>query len=671
MKKVLISGLIMVLAVAVNAETVTNNLDVQGGFIYNHGAINPDDYGLTFTNAGIRDVTISAGQLSGVDPESGEVITNAANLLPIRAQSLESSADIHAASNIVAGGTFVGDGSGLTNLSVEVFSGTIQASQIEGGVLTAGVMPTSGVWNASGLTLSNPALAGRIQVSGDALSVSTNLTVEGTISGDASGLTGVPAGGNDGELQFNEGGVLSGNTNYFIHPQTGRLAFNAPEGNVFRAYTGSVADTNLIYSVRNENGIAVVRLIQNTNENIRFSGDGEAFIAGDLQVGGQIVGDGSGLTNLITPELDGRYLQQSGGVITGSLQVVGPIIASDQGYYIGENRVLYGTVSNETDQVYVGIGAGTYNTNTEVVAVGSFAGQYASGESGVYVGQDAGQYSTGERVVLLGEDAGQCNTGIYTVAIGEKAGRYNTGDYTVMLMRDAGYFNSGSNSVLIGRAAGRSNTGNDAHLIGEVAGYNNAGDHVVIIGRWAGYDNSGSDALIIGQNAGQNNAGDDAILIGRMAGQENTGTNTVLIGRYAGRNNTGSRVIALGQLAGLNNTNDNRLFIDMNNSSTNTLIYGEFDNNLIRINGDLDVTGTLSGDGSGLTNLNVITTETDPLWTAEKENYLTSGDAEQTYLPKAGGTVEGDLAVQGALVAWYIPPQGDLLMGGYTNGLPQ
>jgi len=132
------------------AESVTNNLDVQGGFIYNHGVVNPDDVGLTFTNAGIRDITISAGQLSGVDPETGLVITNSANLLSLKAESLETTG------NITAGGSFIGDGSGLTNLNVNFLSGPIPASSL----------PTFGTWNASGVTITNLAVQGELDMDG-------------------------------------------------------------------------------------------------------------------------------------------------------------------------------------------------------------------------------------------------------------------------------------------------------------------------------------------------------------------------------------------------------------------------------------------------------------------------------------------------------------------------
>lgn len=636
MKKQWITGLVVVFALGGWAETVTNNLDVQGGFIYNHGVINPGDIGMTFTNEGIRDVTVSAGQLSGVDPETGAVITNSANLLPLKAQSLTT------ASNIVAGGSFVGDGSQLSNLN---------ASAISSGSIDAARLPTSGSWNAAGVTVSNlsvggiagdlasmtnlllnntalatvisnlqqqannvyvsdasitvqvtdnevtnglnliaaytaaealnpsasnrvavivppgrynlgtaglqmdtayidligqttdravqylygspgensgvikqtadyvrienlslnasssvayypevpgsntvvrncefsgaswdgsmrygvnyagryencvaggasfgmevavsgtfkncragdcsfgggtgagglasgtftdcqagdgsfgscgtasgtfidcqaggysfgscdgtlttnavlvnctagnesfgqfnmaatnfnynasgyifvggpitgdgsgitnlpvqaqvnaiitamsdspaatittnqiaswnsgGALAASVQVSTGTVNIVTNLAVQGTISGSGAGLSNVAAGGNDGELQFNENGVLAGNTNFFMHPTEHKLAFRSQSGNIFRAYNSeTIADTNLIYSLRNEDGTSVLRLRQNGEDTIRLSGNGDAYIKGNLQLDGQFIADGSGLTNLTAANITG------------------------------------------------------------------------------------------------------------------------------------------------------------------------------------------------------------------------------------------------------------------------------------------------------------------------------------------------------------------------------
>jgi trimeric autotransporter adhesin len=66
-------------------------------------------------------------------------------------------------------------------------------------------------------------------------------------------------------------------------------------------------------------------------------------------------------------------------------------------------------------------------------------------------------------------------------------------------------------------------------------------------------------------------------------------------------NLTGSGNIAIGKSAGYNETGSNKLYIENSNSAT-PLIYGEFDTNLARINGKLEVTGTvkIAGGTPGL-----------------------------------------------------------------------
>ncbi len=67
------------------------------------------------------------------------------------------------------------------------------------------------------------------------------------------------------------------------------------------------------------------------------------------------------------------------------------------------------------------------------------------------------------------------------------------------------------------------------------------------------------------------------------------GNNNVAIGLGAGYSNvSGSNNIFLGVQAGYNETGRNKLYIENSNSAT-PLIYGEFDNDLLRINGTLDI----------------------------------------------------------------------------------
>jgi len=66
-----------------------------------------------------------------------------------------------------------------------------------------------------------------------------------------------------------------------------------------------------------------------------------------------------------------------------------------------------------------------------------------------------------------------------------------------------------------------------------------------------------------------------------------------MIGTNAGYNSIGERNVFIGIYAGYNETGSNKLYVDTSTTSA-PLIYGEFDNDLVRVNGALDVTGTFS-----------------------------------------------------------------------------
>ena len=126
--------------------------------------------------------------------------------------------------------------------------------------------------------------------------------------------------------------------------------------------------------------------------------------------------------------------------------------------------------------------------------------------------------------------------------------------------------------------------------------YNNS-----FFGMAAGYYNDdGDDNTFMGNFTGYfNGQGDCNTFLGFYAGYSNTtgGYNTFL-GRAAGYSNTtGSANVFLGNEAGYNETGSDKLYIE-NSDSTTPLIYGEFDNDLLTINGHLSVH---NGDYLGLT----------------------------------------------------------------------
>ena len=166
-----------------------------------------------------------------------------------------------------------------------------------------------------------------------------------------------------------------------------------------------------------------------------------------------------------------------------------------------------------------------------------------------------------------------------------------------------GINNTGNQNNFFGGQAGFNNTtGYDNSFFGRRAGFNNlTGGRNTFIGAFAGYGNTtGSSNVCIGELTGAGNTtGSFNILIGDSAGHGNaTGVENIFIGTAAGSANTGSNNLFLGYFAGSNETGNNKLIID-NNGNT-PLIYGEFDNNLVRINNKLEI-----GDGTTLGEFNL------------------------------------------------------------------
>ncbi|MFK7937580.1 MAG: tail fiber domain-containing protein [Saprospiraceae bacterium] len=149
--------------------------------------------------------------------------------------------------------------------------------------------------------------------------------------------------------------------------------------------------------------------------------------------------------------------------------------------------------------------------------------------------------------------------------------------------------NSGSNrdderslfNVMLGHEAGMSITRGSANVgVGTFSlNSNQTGELNTALGAFAARLNtSGNNNVAVGTRASFNNE---------------TGNNNVAIGTDAGRYSTGSNNIFLGYQAGQDETGDNKLYID-NSETTTPLLYGEFDNDLVRINGELNINNTFS-----------------------------------------------------------------------------
>ena len=188
--------------------------------------------------------------------------------------------------------------------------------------------------------------------------------------------------------------------------------------------------------------------------------------------------------------------------------------------------------------------------------------------------------------VFIGEGAGQNDdfSDNRNVLIGYQTGNTNT---------------TGADNSFIGSYAGNSNTtGSSNSFIGSYSGNNNTtGKYNSFVGYQSGAANTtGNNNAHFGYLSGfLNTTGSNNSFFGYLSGFSNsTGSNNVFLGNQAGNANTiGSSNIFIGFQAGYTETGSDKLYID-NSSTTTPLIYGDFDNDSLQINGTLNINGAFT-----------------------------------------------------------------------------
>jgi hypothetical protein len=214
-------------------------------------------------------------------------------------------------------------------------------------------------------------------------------------------------------------------------------------------------------------------------------------------------------------------------------------------FNLGGNRILS---NSGTQNLFAGAGAGQANTNGNTNSFfGSFSG--SSNRDGVFNS-------------YFGSGSGQANiSGFQNSFFGANAGLNTTAD----------------NNSFFGSGSGSANTfGSDNSFFGIFAGTSNQ----------AGNANS-----FFGRSAGQNSTGDGNTLVGALAGDSNmAGGNNTIIGSGA---DVGSGALnfatALGSGAVV--------------GTSNTVVLGRAADT-VQVPGGLNVAGTFTASGTGVTNLN-------------------------------------------------------------------
>jgi hypothetical protein len=205
----------------------------------------------------------------------------------------------------------------------------------------------------------------------------------------------------------------------------------------------------------------------------------------------------------------------------------------------------------------------------------------------IFIGLNSGRITTpetnnnGQSNVFVGNGTGYSNImGNDNVFIGKNAGYSNIGT--------ADWLN-GDYNVFVGYGAGYSNTSGGCNVfLGDEAGYHNStGLHNIFIGTETGKNcTTGGGNTIVGSDSWYSGNGDYNTFLGHLSGMYCNGSSNVYLGYQAGNGAHGSSNVFIGNQAGSGFSMSNRLIID-NTSTQYPLIYGEFDNDSVKINGNL------------------------------------------------------------------------------------
>ncbi len=246
----------------------------------------------------------------------------------------------------------------------------------------------------------------------------------------------------------------------------------------------------------------------------------------------------------------------------------------------------------------------------------------ATNSANIAIGQNAGgalpKYSTpysNNDNIFMGVQAG---SGIGSKTGGGAAQNVMIGNYTGQYMNNLAFQN-----VVIGHEAGGFSGGtlpnknvvyNDNVSIGyRTLQYSRNAQSNISIG--ADNFNASKDVsrnVSIGSFVASQYEGDDNVIIGSqmLTDSSSNGSKNVIIGAAVATNLRGSGNVILGYKAAGDSLflNTNNKLIIANDKTKTPLIYGEFDNKKVTINGDLTVTGKLNGNSGSSTSSIVLDT---------------------------------------------------------------
>jgi len=504
-------------------------------------------------------------------------------------------------------------------------------------------------------------------------------TNNGTGSGTGNIAIGEFANGNENTTLYGPGNSL----NTIIGHQAGYSLGNNGNANVFlghqAGYNETGSNTLYIENSDSDNPLIYGNFLQDS-----LAVNGKLYVSSDAQILGSLtsttltLSQGAGAGKVLTSDATGNATWQTPAAGGGGADAIADADGDTKVQVeasADEDIIRFDVAGSEAlyirngDGGYARLESGHANDSLGNILWGYKAGNALNGSDqatnaedmhNIFIGNHAGENTDGQA-------GGAGSTNIF---IGTGAGKTNTsGSVNIFLGPESGESNlDGMANTFVGMAAGKRNSsgiGNIAFGM-EALSDNTSGMFNIAIGAASNSTvSTGQDNIGIGTNTNMGTGtGSGNVAIGTSANANDrnpssgdANNNNTIIGHEAGYKlgNNGNANVFLGHKAGYNEIGSNKLYIE-NSDSDNPLIYGDFDTDLVRINGALEIKDeyqfpdtdgsngqVLTTDGSGTlywgnTNKNkatIIKTNTNTqLSTDQSGTILVSGNTTLT-LPKA------------------------------------
>jgi hypothetical protein len=379
----------------------------------------------------------------------------------------------------------------------------------------------------------------------------------------------------------------------------------------------------IIFGVLNSSGDTVFAVypggvrINVDDTRVKASGSRGGFAVGGISAS-------KGITNeymRVTPDSVRIYVENNptkasgsrggfavGGISSGKTSGSNYMYLEPENYFIGHE-----SGSNLTTGLYnsalgyqSGLSISTGSENAFMGYQGGYSNQ--SGSGNLFLGYQTGYSNVdGNYNSFLGYKAGYSNTeGINNSFLGSFAGQNNSiGSYNIFVGDSSGFNNTGgANNSFIGTKAGFNNVNGFMNsFLGNFAGYSNTEGYAnVFIGNSSGFSSviAGGNVFIGNETGKASINGWNNVYIGTETGKNNlNGEGNVFLGYQTGMNNAGTRNVFLGNRAGMNQTGSDKLIIDnFDGDSTQVLIWGDLENNKLRMNANIGI--GMNPDGNNL-----------------------------------------------------------------------